>query len=775
MVEMVRFNEHHKRRHMSLSTIHLNLTVNAVYNKLNQHTLNINNTRIINIEPHNKVWFSIVNGTIYALPLFGDYAGPFKIQIENSNFIKFKFNFSPSSSLFSPSKHLLLALFNISSITFNNSSLNRYFIIQTLSLALNLNDSLLTIHKINGSMIKVYFSCDLYSSKDLPYQIQILIDHYYSKRLELMRYFSLPLIEISIVRLSKQITTTPIVEIKKAFMTIRPRLFNNQTNISLRNNLIFFDQFYQPLVIVPLTIILIGLLICTIIAFCLCCNRHTTSSSSTLLLSNGSFINPNNKHLYQNYSYQQHRQQQEIYRKKHYIKDQKQFISKGIPVVFAEELEEKLEQTHTPLVMRIEKASFYNEQGRNELGKQVKEQQKRNEEVQDMPELVRDFLDPAEFFQQVKSICGINFFCGVPDSLLKDFCAYVTKNVPSSHHVIAVNEGSAIGLACGSYMATGHPSLVYLQNSGLGNIVNPIMSLATPGVYSLPMLLLIGWRGEPGKRDEPQHRIQGPATPGILAALGIPFQPLPDYHDGAGQALETAKRYMETAKGPYALLVKRQTFLPYALPKMRADLEVGLSLTREEALQCVTNHFQHRDVIVGTTGMLSRELFELRMKRGDGHERDFLTVGGMGHASSIALGIAIQKPNRTIYCLDGDGAVLMHMGVLANIAAAAPSNFKHIVFNNGTHDSVGGQPTVAGDYRQFSLCRIAQGCGYKHVMIATNEKEINEAMEKIRAINNDGPVLLELRIKTGHRKNLGRPTRSTNENRKDFMHFLQLS
>ncbi|CAF2969374.1 unnamed protein product [Rotaria sp. Silwood2] len=372
VVEMVRFNEHHKRRHMSLSTIHLNLTVNAVYNKLNQHSLNINNTRIISIEPHNKVWFSIENGTIYALPLFSDYSGPFKIQIKNPNFIelKLKFNFSPSSSLFSPSKHLLLALFNISSIAFNNSSLNRYFIIQTLSLALNLSDSLLTIHKINGSMIKVYFSCDLYSSKDLSYQIQTLINYYYSKRLELMTYFSLPLIEISIVRLSKQITTTtPIVEIKKAFMTIRPRLFNNQTIISSRNNLIFFDQFYQPLVIVPLAIILIGLLICTIIAFCLCCNRHTPSSSSTLLLSNGSFINPHNKHLYQNYSYQQHRQQQEIYRKKHYVKDQKEFISKGIPVVFAEELEEKLEQTHTPLVMRIEKAPFYNEQEKTELGK----------------------------------------------------------------------------------------------------------------------------------------------------------------------------------------------------------------------------------------------------------------------------------------------------------------------------------------------------------------------------------------------------------------------
>lgn len=190
--------------------------------------------------------------------------------------------------------------------------------------------------------------------------------------------------------------------------------------------------------------------------------------------------------------------------------------------------------------------------------------------------------------------------------------------------------------------------------------------------------------------------------------------------------------------------------------------------------------------------MLSRELFELRMKRGDGHERDFLTVGGMGHASSIALGIALQKPHRTvrllsfvifsnfffplqIFCLDGDGAVLMHMGILANIAAAAPSNFKHIVFNNGTHDSVGGQPTVAGDVEQFSFSQVARGCGYKHVMIAKTENEINEALQKLHEIKNEGPVLLELRVKTGHRKNLGRPTRSTNENRKDFMHFLQLS
>ncbi|CAF5041716.1 unnamed protein product [Rotaria sp. Silwood1] len=410
-----------------------------------------------------------------------------------------------------------------------------------------------------------------------------------------------------------------------------------------------------------------------------------------------------------------------------------------------------------------------------DIEQEVKEPHKQNEEVRNMPELVRDFLDPAKFYQQIKTICGINFFCGVPDSLLKDFCAYVTKNVPSSHHIITANEGSAVGLACGSYMATGQPSLVYLQNSGLGNIVNPIISLATPGVYSLPMLLLIGWRGEPGKPDEPQHCVQGPATPSILAALGIPFQLLPNNHDSACQVLEIAKHYMETAKGPYALLVKRETFLPYSLSKMNVDVEARLTLTREQALEYVMNHFQYQDIVVSTTGMLSRELFELRMKHHDGHEQDFLTVGGMGHASSIALGIAIQKPNRTIYCLDGDGAVLMHMGILANIGAVTPSNFKHIIFNNGAHDSVGGQPTVAGNYEKFSFCHIAQGCGYKHVMIATNQIEINEAMKKIHEINSDGPILLELRIRTGHRKNLGRPTRSTNENRKDFMYFLQLN
>jgi hypothetical protein len=328
--------------------------------------LNINNARVRNIEPKNKLWFAIENGTLFALPLFGDYSGPFLIQFQQLNnhsysgkvffffeifiFIfclkidielKLDFNFTPSSSLFYPSNHLLLALFNISSSNYKNSLLNRYFIVRTLSLALNLSESLLTIHKINGSMIKVYFSCDLYFQTNITYQLKTLVDRYYSRRLQLLPLFPLPLIEISIVRLYKPTTTiatttmmtSPLVGIKKSELPVRTRLLNDNSIKSNRtvtsfNNLILLKQFYQPLVIVPLSIIAIGLFICAIIACCLCCNRRS-SSSSTLLLPSGPSGSPTNKHLYQNYSYRKHRQQYEYNKKKYRYHDQKQFISKG--------------------------------------------------------------------------------------------------------------------------------------------------------------------------------------------------------------------------------------------------------------------------------------------------------------------------------------------------------------------------------------------------------------------------------------------------------------
>lgn len=386
-------------------------------------------------------------------------------------------------------------------------------------------------------------------------------------------------------------------------------------------------------------------------------------------------------------------------------------------------------------------------------------------EKQPFTELVRDFLDPADFYRQVNKV-GIDFFCGVPDSLLKDFCAYVTANTPADRHIITANEGNAVALAAGHHLATGKSGLVYLQNSGLGNIVNPLMSLAVPEVYSIPMLLLIGWRGEPGKKDEPQHLVQGQATPGLLASLNIPFQVLPDFQEGAAKVLETARLYMEQNQGPYAILVRRQTFLPYKLKPEKKTFEMN----REGALKVIVDNLDERDIVVGTTGMLSRELFEYRVEKKHGHEKDFLTVGSMGHASSIALGIAMSKPSRQVVCLDGDGALLMHMGTMATIGQSSPKNLKHIVINNGAHDSVGGQPS--GTLRHdFSITDIAKASGYNFVDSASTKVEVAEKLKQMH--NVQGPALLEIRVNTGGRKDLGRPTRSPLQNKMDFMDFVQ--
>ncbi|XP_063239684.1 phosphonopyruvate decarboxylase-like [Bacillus rossius redtenbacheri] len=398
---------------------------------------------------------------------------------------------------------------------------------------------------------------------------------------------------------------------------------------------------------------------------------------------------------------------------------------------------------------------------------QIHEQTKRNEESAHLTELIRDFLNPSEFYQALRNI-DIEFFCGVPDSLLKDFCAFVTHCVPETHHVIAANEGSAVGLATGYHLASGRTGLVYLQNSGLGNTVNPLLSLAAPEVYSVPMLLLIGWRGEPGKRDEPQHMLQGQVTPGMLNSLGIPFSTLPDFIDGAKVTLDKAKMYMDRHSCPYALLVKRQTFLPYKLPKTPPQFP----MTREQALHGVLAGLTDRDAVVSTTGMVSRELFEHRVAHEQGHERDFLTVGSMGHAASIALGIALCKPSRQVFCLDGDGSVIMHMGTLSTVGQLQPPNLKHVVINNGTHDSVGGQPTAAANHDRFSVPRIALASGYLQSRVATTEDELEQGMAWLHAAR--GPVLLEVKVRSGSRKELGRPTRSPIQNKMDFMNFLAL-
>ncbi len=356
----------------------------------------------------------------------------------------------------------------------------------------------------------------------------------------------------------------------------------------------------------------------------------------------------------------------------------------------------------------------------------------------------------------------IDFFTGVPDSLLKDFCAYVADNTPDERNIIAANEGNAVALAAGYHLATRRFGLVYMQNSGEGNAVNPLTSLADPDVYSIPMLLIIGWRSEPGKKDEPQHVKMGKITLKLLDTLEIPYKILEDSYE---DTIKEAINYMKNKKSPYAIVVSKGTFQEY---KLKNKIKTNYELNREEAIKIIAPLLHDDDIVVSTTGKTSRELFELREATKQGHEKDFLTVGSMGHSSSIALGIALKKSDRDVYCFDGDGALIMHMGALAIIGQLKPKNFKHIVFNNYAHDSVGGQPTAAFN---INIPKIAKACGYKDAFSAETKEEIIDKVGKMSKM--EGPILLEVIINKGARKNLGRPTKTPIENKEDFMKFLQ--
>jgi phosphonopyruvate decarboxylase len=359
---------------------------------------------------------------------------------------------------------------------------------------------------------------------------------------------------------------------------------------------------------------------------------------------------------------------------------------------------------------------------------------------------------------------GLSFYAGVPDSLLKDFCAYVTDTAPAVNHIIAANEGAAVALAAGYHLATGKAGIVYMQNSGIGNAINPILSLADREVYSIPMLLLIGWRAEPGVKDEPQHLKQGRVQLELLKALDIPYIILDADPETAGKNIADLCSTMLDRSSPVAVVVRKGTFSPYSLTKKTVNRH---QLSREDALKIIVDTVQDNDIIVSTTGKTSRELFEYRERRGHGHEKDFLTVGSMGHASQIALGIALNRPDRSVYCIDGDGAVLMHMGSLAIIGAAAPRNYYHIVINNGAHESVGGQPTAGFT---IDLKSVAQGCGYVSTFAEDTPDGIKNALQSM--IASAGPSLLEIRVNLHARKDLGRPTSTPVENKKSLMKFI---
>ena len=373
-------------------------------------------------------------------------------------------------------------------------------------------------------------------------------------------------------------------------------------------------------------------------------------------------------------------------------------------------------------------------------------------------------IHPKFFIEELGSN-GIDFFAGVPDSLLKNICAYIADHKDEQHNIITANEGGAIALAAGYHLATGKIGVVYMQNSGEGNIINPLASLTDKEVYNIPVLLLIGWRGKPGVHDEPQHVKQGKVTTGLLNVMGVNYDVLSQDEEKAAKQIEKAIAVMKATNEVYALVIEKGTFEDYKLQNVE---ENDLQMTREEAIQTVAASLGKKDVIVSTTGMISRELFETRTAWKQGHERDFLTVGSMGHASQIALGIAMEKADRKVWCFDGDGASIMHMGNMAIVASKHPKNYVHVVFNNGAHDSVGGQPTVG---LKIDLPSVAKSVGYKETYSVDNMGKLKSILPSI--VKAEGPVFLQVCVKKGNRKDLGRPTTTPIQNKEALMKFLE--
>ena len=383
-------------------------------------------------------------------------------------------------------------------------------------------------------------------------------------------------------------------------------------------------------------------------------------------------------------------------------------------------------------------------------------------------------VDPG-FFCNLLASHSTEFFTGVPDSLLKSFCSWITDNTAGKNHIIAVNEGAAVALASGYYLATGKIPLVYMQNSGIGNAVNPLLSLTDGDVYRIPVILLAGWRGEPEVKDEPQHLKQGKVTCALFEVMGIPYQILSDNEDEVRMQLEECYAHIKNNNTPFALIVRKDTFAPYVsdsnIPvEKEPSPSMEDTMSREEAIEEILRLTSPYEIFVSTTGMASRELYELREKYNTGHERDFLTVGSMGHASSLALAIALQKPKLQVNCIDGDGAALMHLGSIAAIGAQKPGNLRHIVLNNGAHDSVGGQPTIA---REIDLAGIARCAGYDQVFSVKTPVELRRALGANSASSQrDGPLFIEVFVRKGSRSDLGRPRSSPQENKEAFMRFI---
>ncbi len=382
---------------------------------------------------------------------------------------------------------------------------------------------------------------------------------------------------------------------------------------------------------------------------------------------------------------------------------------------------------------------------------------------------VKDFsMDVTAFLQEISRL-GVGFYTGVPDSLLQPLCdTLYARFGTGENHIVAANEGAAVGLAAGHYIATGKPALVYLQNSGIGNAANPVISLLNERVYGIPCVFVVGWRGEPGVHDEPQHVFQGEITPAMLSLMGLP--PFMISADTGIPALEemVSEAEASVSQGKSVAFLIRKGALSGG---EKAGFESRRMLLREDALRLILTHASNDDVFVCTTGKTSREVCELREALFQGHDRDFLTVGSMGHASMIALGIAKARPETTVWCLDGDGAALMHLGSLLVEARCACKNLIHVVLNNGAHESVGGMPVNGGN---ISFLPIARAAGFESCFFAENEKELLKLLPAIEKAAGKQSCFVEIALKQGSRLNLGRPKATPKENLRQLMGYLQL-
>ena len=368
--------------------------------------------------------------------------------------------------------------------------------------------------------------------------------------------------------------------------------------------------------------------------------------------------------------------------------------------------------------------------------------------------------------QDFTEILGSKFYTGVPDSQLKPLCDYLMNHygIDQKHHIIAANEGNCTALAAGYHLATRKIPVVYMQNSGEGNIINPVASLLSDKVYAIPMIFVIGWRGEPGVADEPQHIFQGEVTLKLLKDMDIAYSVIGE---------ETTKEEFHKIRREFDNILNRGKSIAFIIRKGALSYDVPPcyenenSIKREDAIRHILEA-SGANPIISTTGKASRELFELREAAGVGHQYDFLTVGSMGHSSSIALGVALNQPTKKVWCIDGDGAALMHMGAMALIGANKPKNLVHIIINNSAHETVGGMPTVAG---QIDLITIAKGCGYPNAVQVTSlnelDKELSVAKERMEL------TMIEVLCSIGARANLGRPTTTPQENKKGFMDYLK--